>query len=126
MKQPIRVRQQMLQNPEFGELFRDIQRAFDSMPTELLRKIEMMYTEPLVLGHLEQEPESIELVRIIDLANQDTPVVNAGGICQFSWLPAEGGAHIKSINGLSLAANGGKKYRLTFRLTYAPVAGFNV
>lgn len=127
MRSPIRIRYQLQGQPELAEAFRDVQRAFDSLPTVLLRKIDAMYyTEPLILSNLEQEPEAIELIRVFEVAAPETPVVGAGGVCHYVWLPQEGGARITSINGMSLAANGGKKYRFTFRLTYAAVGGFNV
>lgn len=125
MKQYIRVRQQVLQNVELGEQFRDIQRAFDAIPIFLQRTIEMMYTEPLVLGNLQQEPDAILCIRVIDLASQETTVLGAGGVCHYVWRADAGGAHINSINGMSLVSNGGKKYRLTFLLVYAPVGGPN-
>lgn len=124
MKQYIRIRHQMTQSAELGEQFRDIQRAFDAIPIIILRKnIEVEYQEPLTLGKLDSEPDAIECIRVVDLAAQETPVLGAGGVCHYVWRPDRGGAQLTSINGMTLAANGGKKYRFTFRLTYAPIGG---
>lgn len=123
---PIRIRQQLSDNPELGEQFRDVQRAFDSIPTTLIRKIEVEFQVPLVLGNLKNEPDGIELMRIIDLDAQERPVAEAGGLCHYVWRPDKGGAQLTAIEGMTLAANGGKRYRFTFRITYAPVGGFSV
>lgn len=125
MKLPIRVRMQLTDDPKLGENFRDIQRAFDAIPIVLLRKIETEYREPLVLGSMDNEPDGIEVMRIVDLAKPETPV-RVGGLCHYVWRPDRGGAQIYAIDGMTLAANGGKKYRFTFRLTYAAVGGFSV
>lgn len=125
MRLPIRIRYQLTKNPELGESFRDVQRAFDAIPQVMLRKIETEYTVPLVLGNLDNEPDAIELIRIIDLNSQESPV-GCGSLCHYVWRPDKGGAQIMAIDGLTLAANGGKKYRYTFRITYAPVGGFSV
>jgi hypothetical protein len=122
----IRIRQQLLKDPDLAEQFRDVQRALDSIPTVLIRKIEVDYQEPLVIGNLTNEPDAIECIRLIDLLSQETTVLGAGGVCHYVWRPDRGGAQIMSINGMSVAANGGKRYRFTFRITYAPVGGFSV
>lgn len=119
-----RIRHQLPRDVTQGEQFRDAQRAQDSVPHQLLRKVEMIYTEPLVLSGLERSPEIIEAGRIIDLSAQEVPL-HCGGLCHFVWLPNRGGAQIGSIDGMSVAANGGKKYRFTFRLTFAPAGGLS-
>lgn len=126
MKLPMRIRYQLPDNPALAENFRDIQRAFDAIPIVLLRNVETQYTEPLVLGNMDNEPNGIEALRVVDLAAPETPVRDAGGVCHYVWRPDRGGAQIFAINGMSMAANGGKKYRFLFRLTYAAVGGFSV
>lgn len=125
MKLPIRIRRQFAEDPEVGEQWRDIQRAFDSMPTVLFRQVEMQYSEPLVLGNMVNSPDAIEAVRVTELAAVETPV-HVGGVCDFVWRPDRGGAQITGINGMSVAAHGGKLYRFLFRLSYVAVGGFSV
>lgn len=125
MKLPIRIRHQMTGSPELGEQFRDIQRALDAIPITLLRKIETQYAVPLVLGNLMNEPDAVELIRIIDLNAPESPVT-CGSLCHYVWRPDRGGVQIMAIDGMTLAAHGGKSYRFTFRLTYAAVGGFSV
>lgn len=125
MRTPRRIRTQFAGNTTtLGERFRDAQGALDAIPIMVLRKREMVYDEPLVLGGMERQPESIEAMRIIDLSDQEQPV-HGGGLCHFVWRPNLGGAQITSVDGMSVAANGGKKYRFTFRLTFVPAGGFN-
>lgn len=121
----IRIRQQLGKDPELAENFRDVQRAFDSIPTMLIRKVDIEYQIPLVLGNLKNEPDGIELLRIIDLVSQETPV-GCGGLCHYVWRPDRGGAQIMAIDGMTLGIHGGHRYRFTFRITYAPVGGFSV
>lgn len=121
MKLPIRIRFQLPDDKAQAENFRDIQRAFDAIPIVLLRKIEVEYGEPLVLGNLDNEPDAIELIRVIDLDAPETPVLT-GGMCHYVWRPDRGGAQITSIDGMT----GRKKYRFTFRLTYAAIGGFSI
>jgi hypothetical protein len=120
MRLPVRIRYQMQGAPELAEAFRDVQRAFDAIPMVILRKLETQYTVPLVLGNMQNEPDAIEMIRIIDLNAPETPVL-CGGLCHYVWRPDRGGAQIMAIDGLTLAANGGKPYRFTLRLTYAAV-----
>lgn len=124
MKLPIRIRYQLTKNPELGESFRDVQRAFDAIPQVMLRKVEVEFSSVLVLGNMDNEPDGIELLRIIDLSAPEKPV-GCGSLCHYVWRPDKGGALIYAIDGMTLAANGGKKYRFTFRITYAPVGGFS-
>lgn len=126
MRQPIRIRYQLQGNPELAETFRDVQRAFDSQPTVLLRRFDAQFTLPLVIGNLTDEPDEIRLGRIIDLTSQESPVTACSGMCHFVWRPDRGGAQITAISGLTLGVNGGKLYRYTFELVYAPVGGLNV
>jgi hypothetical protein len=122
----IRIRQQLLKDPELAEQFRDVQRAFDSIPTMLIRKFELEYQEPLVIGNLTNEPDGIELIRIIDLGAPESPLVGVGGLCHWVWRPDRSGAQVMSIGGMSLPFHGGVRYRFTFRITYVPVGGFSV
>lgn len=117
-----RIRNQMPRDVQLGEQFRDAQSSLDVVPLTLLRRIEMVYSEPMVLGALTEQPESIEAIRVIDLTSQETVQLN-GGLAWFIWRPDRGGAVIHSIDGMSVAANGGRKYRFTFRLTFVPPGG---
>lgn len=119
-----RIRNQLANSVALGEQLRDTQQGIDTIPLMVQRRIDMAYSEPLVLGNLLRSPDSIEVVRVLDLSAQETPVP-AGGLCHFTWNPKKGGAQIMSIDGMSVAANGGKKYRFTFRLSYAPAGGSN-
>jgi len=83
-----------------------------------------LYSEPMVLGAVSSNPSAIEAIRVVDLSgNQEAPVIGAGGVAHFAWKPQLGGAVINSINGMTVAANGGKSYRFTFRVTYAAARG---
>jgi hypothetical protein len=119
-----RIRNQLAKNVTLGEQFRDAQKGLDVIPITAMRKTEMAYSEPMVLGNLSRQPDAIEVIRVIDLQNQERSIP-AGGLCHFVWLPDKGGANIGSVDGMSVASNGGRKYRFTIRLTYAPVGGFN-
>lgn len=119
-----RIRQQLLSDAALGENFRDAQRGLDYVPLVTQRKIEMLYAEPLVLGNLPVMPESIEVMRVLDLSNQERPL-HSGGLCHFVWRPKQGGAFIESVDGMSVPVNGGKKYRFTFRFSFAPGGGSN-
>lgn len=119
-----RIRQQVSTDVGLGEQFRDAQQGQDVVPLTLLRRVTMNYTEPLAIGAMKQAPEGIEAMRVIDLSSQEA-VLLAGSFCNFVWRPNKGGAVVTSIDGMSIAANGGRRYRFTFRLTYAPMGGFN-
>lgn len=93
---------------------RATQNVFMSLPRFVSLVLEAPYVEPLAIAVIE-EPESIELVRIIDLKAQDTPVL-CGSMCHFAYLPQAGGANIRSIDGLS--SDPSSSYRFTFRITY--------
>jgi hypothetical protein len=113
-----RIRHQLTRDVGLGEQFRDAQQALDGIPVTVLRKVEMTYAEPMTLGGFARPPEGIEAIRVIDLSAQETPVT-CGGLAHFVWKPRQGGAQIYSIDGMSVAANGGKPYRFTFRITFA-------
>lgn len=119
-----RIRHQLTQDVSMGEQFRDTQQSLDVIPLVVMRRIELPYSEPLTLGNLTRSPDGIEVLRVIDLGAQETPL-HVGGLCHFVWRPGKGGAQIESIDGMTVAADGGKKYRFTFRITYAPVGGLN-
>ena len=118
-----RIRHQLAREASLGESLRDAQSSLDIVPLIVLRRVEMPYAEPMVLGGMDRSPEFIE-ARVVDLDAPEAPV-NCGSLCHFVWKPAQGGAQITSIDGMSVAANSGKKYRFTFRLTFAPAGGFN-
>lgn len=124
MRSQRRIRHQLSRDAVLGEQFRDTQQSLDAIPSTVLRRITTLYAEPLVLGSFSQEPEGIELLRIVDLSAQEKPVT-CGSLCHFVWRPLLGGAQITSVDGMSIAANGGKKYRFTFRITFAAPGGFN-
>jgi hypothetical protein len=124
MRAQRRIRNQLSRDVTLGEQFRDAQQSLDAIPTIVHRKLEVQYTEPLVLGGFSQQPDGIEVLRVIDLNAQETPL-SCGGLAHFVWKPDKGGAHITSIDGMSVAANGGKKYRFTFRLSFTPAGGRN-
>lgn len=114
------LRKQLFTDVALGEQARDMQGALDTIPQVVLRKVEMTYTEPMVLGNLRAQPEGLEVLRIIDLGNQEKPVP-CGGLVHYVWSPVQGGAKITSIDGMSVPLNGNKPYRFTFRITYAQV-----
>ena len=118
-----RIRHQLTRDVGLGEQFRDAQQALDSIAYQLHRTVEMLYAEPMTLGGFEQRPDAIEAIRVVDMAAQETPVTDAGGVAHFVWKPRNGGAVIGSINGMTAAANGGKKYKFTFRITFTPRGG---
>lgn len=97
-----------------GANLRAVQQVFMSMPRFVTVTFDNAYVEPLVLA-VESEPVSIELVRIINLQSTDVPVL-CGSMCHFTYLPAQGGALIRSIDGLT--SDGIARYRFTFRITY--------
>ena len=94
-----------------------MQGAFDTIPHVVLRKMELTYSEPMTLK-LRQRPEGIEVLRVVSLvANQEIPV-KCGTAVHYVWRPDVAGAQITSIDGMSMALNGAKQYRFTFRITY--------
>lgn len=117
LQQRKQIRYQLSRDTVQGEQGRDIQGALDSIPEVRLRKLTAVYTEPLTLGTFPKQPEGIELLRVVDMSAPEIPVL-CGQSCHFVWQPQNGGAVVKSIDGMSVAANGGKRYRFTFRITY--------
>lgn len=111
------IRRQFLGDAATGENFRDVQGHIDSQHRVTIRVVENIYNEPMTLGNLVAPPDAIELIRIIDLSAQETPV-KCGSLVHFVWAPQQGGARVTSIDGLSQTLNGGKRYRFTFRFTY--------
>lgn len=109
------LRQQLSINTQIGEQARDMQNALDTIPLMVTRKVTGMYREPIVLGALRAPPVAIEAIRVVDAT--ETPV-KCGGLCHFVYKPEQGGALINSIDGMSLALNGGKQYTFSFRITY--------
>ena len=118
-----RIRYQLSSDPRLGEQFRDAQQALDNVPSMIERSVEMLYSEPMVLGGFDRNPSSIEATRVVDMAAQETPVIGAGGVAHFVWKPRNGGAVITSINGMTAAGNGGKRYRFVFRITFSARGG---
>lgn len=101
---------------ELGEHVRAVQEVFDRQPVTEHKTVEQLYAEPMTLG-LDAEPYCVELVRIVNL-QQNLPVIACSGMVHYTWLPRNGGAVIANISGLSVAANGGIKYRFYYRITY--------
>lgn len=116
------LRKQLFSDTNIGELARDVQQAFEQTPRMIFKTFEGLYTEPMTVLALQSPPLSVELVRVLDLAAQETPV-KCGGLCHYVWSPQNGGCKITSIDGMSVAVNGNKAYRFTFRITYEPTAG---
>ena len=102
---------------ELGEHARAVQEVFDQQAVTEHRVVEQLYAEPMTLA-LDTEPFSIECVRIVNLFQQDLPVIACSGMVHYTWKPRNGGAVIANISGLSVAANGGIKYRFYYRITY--------
>ena len=100
-----------------GEHARDTQKILAKIPVVEHRITEQLYSEPLTLGQLTEEPFSIELVRVLNLFSPTTPVLT-GGMCHFTWLPQAGGAVIASIDGMSPGRDGATKFRFYFRVTF--------
>lgn len=94
---------------------RATQNAFSSMPRFVTAKQEGAYVEPFLLNVGSEEPESIALVRIVNLFQPDVPVL-CGELVHWIYLPAAGGASITSIDGLT--SDPASRYRMTFRITY--------
>lgn len=103
-------------NEALGEHARGVQEVFDRIPVIEDRTVEQLYAEPMTLA-LDAEPLYIECPRIINLLQQSLPVIACSGMVHFDWLPRQGGAVIRNISGMSVAANGGIKYRFYFRIT---------
>lgn len=104
------------QHAELGEHARAVQDVFDQLPVIEDRIVEAIYAEPMTLA-LPAEPLYIECPRITNLLQQSLPVIACNGMVFFDWLPRQGGAVIRNIGGLSVAANGGIKYRFYYRIT---------
>lgn len=111
---PQQLPYQVTGDPITGGNSRATQNVFASMPRFASTTIDTSYVEPLALK-VDAEPLSIELVRIIDLRAPSTPVL-CGSLCHWTFLPAQGGALIASIDGLT--SDPTTKYRLTFLVTY--------
>jgi hypothetical protein len=103
---------------ELGQHARDMQSILDRVPFQEHRTIEHIYQEPMVVGNLDQEPFSIELVRIVDLMQPHVPVSACFGFLHFQWLPSQGGAVIQKIGGLDPTTNGTTRFRFYYRVTY--------
>lgn len=103
-------------NEDLAEHARGVQEVFDRIRVVEDRVVEQLYAEPMTLA-LEAEPLYIECPRIVNLFQQDLPVIACSGMVHFTWKPRNGGAVITNISGMSVAANGGIKYRFYFRIT---------
>lgn len=105
---------QVVPDRALGDNSRAVQNVFSSMPRFVTMAFESAYVEPLALAVVE-EPQSIELARIVNLYSPDTPVL-CGSLCHFSYQPGNGGALITSVDGLT--SDPSSRYRFTFRITY--------
>lgn len=116
------LRKQLFSDRDEGESARDTQNSFDTVPRMITKRFDSYYKEPMALGSPlpNQQPESIELVRIINLNAQETPVL-CGQMVHFKWQPQQGGAVVTSIDGLSPSST--VPYRFWFRFTYTAQAG---
>lgn len=120
MTQQYRLKRQIFkgdQQAPLAEHARDTQQLLGQVPVTELRIVESIYTEPMVLGQLKEEPFCIELVRIVNLSAA-TNVVRCGGMVHFIWLPVLNGAQILSIDGLSPGFDGTTRFRFYYRITY--------
>jgi hypothetical protein len=106
---------------ELGAHARDVQEIFNKMPVIEHRVIEDFYAEPMVL-RANEEPFSIELVRIANMYALETPVSACFGMVHYVWKPTNGGAQITKIGGMDVATNGATKYRFYYRITYRMVS----
>lgn len=118
-----RLRQQLGKDVQQGEQIRDTQQALDSFPVTFNRTVEMNYAEPMMLNIGKVPASGLEAIRVVDMAAQEQPVIGAGGVAHFNWKPQLGGAQITSINGMTAAAHGGKRYRFVFRVTLSAEGG---
>lgn len=99
---------------------RSMQETLNRIPVVENRMIEATYAEPMVLAAPE-EPFDVRCVRIADLQSLSTPVTECNGMVHYTWLPQRGGCVIHNIGGMTVAANGGKRYRFYYRITYRTV-----
>jgi hypothetical protein len=114
-KPGFKLRQQLLQDQQMGELARDVQKVFDLINPCTYKKFRAFYTEPLVLGVFVEPPLCIELVRITPVVAAEQPV-RCGGFCDFVYKPLKGGAIITSIDGLSPVVR--TEYDFVFKITF--------
>ena len=113
-----RLRRQLFEDVSMGEHARDTQRALDSIPLTVVRTFEATFGPTVAVGGATRPPDAVEAIRVVDLASQETPT-GAGGTCDFVWRSQQGGAVVTGIPGLTVATHGGRRYRFTFRLTFA-------
>jgi hypothetical protein len=102
---------------DVGNLARDAQELVGKIPVVELRMVETLYSEPMTLGQLLDEPFGIELVRVINMFAPSTPV-KCGGMVHFIWKPENNGAVITSIDGMSPVSDAAIRFRFYYRITF--------
>lgn len=115
----LRFRQRYFANDqtELGEFARDTQELVGRIPQIELRITEQQYMEPMTLGNMTQEPFCIELVRVTNLLAPQTPQ-QCGGMVHYTWLPAQNGCVIASIDGMSTLTDRIPNFRFYWRISY--------
>lgn len=105
-----------------GESARDTQQSLDTVARRITKRFDTFYTEPLTIGSplVNQQPEAIVLVRILNLNAPEQPVL-CGSMVHWVWKPQNGGAVVTSIDGLSPSTS--IKYRFYFEFSYTAQAG---
>ena len=104
--------------PELGAHARDSQEIFNKIPVQIHRVVEALYSEPMVIGALKEEPYEIKLSRLVNLFAPETAVTACTGFVHWIWKPQLGGAQIQNITGLSVATHGQTRFRFSYRITY--------
>lgn len=102
---------------DLGALARDSQEIIAKIPVTELRMVETLYSEPMTLGQLVDEPFSIECVRVINMFAPQVPV-KCGGMAHFVWKPENNGAVITSIDGMSPTLDAAIRFRFYYRITF--------
>jgi hypothetical protein len=114
MANPQQLPHQLNKDPINGANQRATQNALMSQPRFVTMTLDSVYSEPMPLNVGAEQPESIELTRILNLSSQELPVL-CGQMCHWVYRPDLGGAQLTSIDGLTPSA---LICRFTFRITY--------
>lgn len=110
------LRQQLVADKTMGDLARDTQRVLLLINPTIIRRYRALYREPMVIGTFSEPPLAIELIRITQVVQPEKPAL-CGGMVHYVYKPAQGGAVITSIDGLTVAPTP-VQYDFVFRITF--------
>lgn len=93
------IRKRLWDDPNQGELARDVDDRLTALVPLALKEFNAQYSEPMYVG-LSKKPKGMLLVNVYNALTQEVPQLT-GGMVHFVWEGGQKRARINSIDGLT-------------------------